>query len=392
MRAWVLLSAVLFSPLALAWEFEPPLTVAAAREGVFHHLEAAGRASLAVNGSTVGLVWEDNRRGQPGIFVALKDGKNFGEPLQVSGGGSAYEPAIAALGAGGFVLAWEEDERIHVRALQDGTLGPVTSVDSTPGRQASLAAAPEGGFVLAWIRRQGPEWVMTREGRVRDGAVRLGKSRPAEADPPEAEKLFPSVVATGAGVAVAWEDRRHGHTRLFHAFAEAGSAYGEVRQLNELLPSRSADFGRGTGVTRVALASGPGEQVAAIWMDKREFEGGYKVYAALSRNGGRDFTANEKVQDVFGDTVPQWHPAIALAPDGTALAAWDDRRDESSDVWLSWRSEQGWSDDLAAGPAYGPGEQSHPVLAFDRSGALHMAWVVRTPKGQTEIRYATARR
>lgn len=378
---------------AFAWEFDTALTVAPAREGVFHHLEAAGRASLAVDGKRVGLVWEDNRRGRPEVYLALKGaGDRFAAPMRISAGGTAYEPAIAALNGGGFVLAWEEDERIHARLVVEGAAGPVVQVDDAPGMQPTLSAGPDGGFVLAWVRKTGPESVLTRSGIAREGVLRLGKVRAVEGEPPAAEKLFPSVAATGIGTVAAWEDRRHGHTRLYYAFAPKGEGFGAIRQLNELIPARSAEFGRGTGVTRVDLSTGDDGQVAAVWMDKREFEGGYKVYAALSRDGGRGFDANEKVQDVFGDTVPQWHPAIAVAPDGLVMAAWDDRRDDSSDVWMSWRTDDGWSDDLPAGPAYGPGEQSHPVLAFDADGVLHMAWVARTPEGLTEIRYATARR
>lgn len=383
----------LLSLPALAWEFAEPVTVSSARANVFHHLEAAGRASLAVSGTDVAVTWEDNRSGRPEVYVALKRAEqNFGEALRVSRGGTAYEPAIAALADDGFVIAWEEEGRVHARAMRDGSLGPVVPVEDAPGTQATLAAAPDGGAVIAWVRGNGAGAVVSAEAALREGGLELSMPAPVEPGLEAPEQLYPSVAVTDSATIVAWEDRRHGHTRLLYAVAPSEGGFGAPQELNERPPSRSEQFGRGTGVTRVALTAGANGEVAAVWMDKREFEGGYKVYAAAHAEARGEFGENAKVQDVFGDTLPQWHPSIALGPDGTAVAAWDDRRDDTSDVWLSWRTENGWSDDVPVDPAYGPGEQSHPVLAFDERGVLHLAWVTRGAEGGTEIRYATARR
>ena len=71
--------------------------------------------------------------------------------------------------------------------------------------------------------------------------------------------------------------------------------------------------------------------------------------------------------------------------------AWDDNRDNTSDIWMSWRTAQGWSDDLAVPPASGPGDQTDPVLAFDGEGRLHVAWIARpSVNGPTRIWYAEA--
>ncbi len=381
---------------AADWAFGPTLSVSGpARPGVFPHLEAAGRASIAVSGGTVAVVWEDNRSGRPAAYVAFKglQALAFSEPRRLSGRAQAYEPAVAALG-GGFVFAWEEDGRVRLRTGAPDQLGPTRAPGWGEGAQATLAAAPDGTAWLAFgATAGGRPHILVARLENRGGALRLSDPRPVEAEPPPAGELYPALAATPAGLNVAWEDRREGHSRIYHAFAPAGGHFGAAGPINELLPSRSGGkFGRGTGVTRVSLAADRKQRLAALWMDKRYFRGGYKVYAALSQDGGEHFGGNEAVQDEFGDNVPQWHPDVAVSPSGQVVAAWDDRRDDTSDVWFSWRLAAGeWSDDRGFAPAYGPGDQTHPVIAFGPQGVLHAAWVERGADGRSAVRYAAAR-
>lgn len=81
--------------------------------------------------------------------------------------------------------------------------------------------------------------------------------------------------------------------------------------------------------------------------DKLDFESSYDVYGGFARSPNLTFGANEKVQDEFGNNFVQWPPAVAANGGGRVAVVWDDDRDGSSDVWLSWRNADGWSDDLA---------------------------------------------
>ncbi|MEJ2344383.1 MAG: hypothetical protein P8076_12660 [Gammaproteobacteria bacterium] len=394
MMRWLwLLSAVAALPVSAAgWQFSAPLAVTGpARPGVFQHLESAGRRNLAVGADSVALVWEDNRGGAPQVYVAFKadQAKGFSAPLQVSAGREAYEPAVAAV-ADGFVVAWEQDGRVWMRRAAPGRLGPARQLDSRPSSQATLAAAADGSrLYAAWVYRDGrARHVAVSRVRIDGGRLQPAPPRPADARAPHYDQLYPSVAVSPDSVTVAWEDRREGHTRLYFTYAETGGDFAPLHPLNALLRPRSRVFGRGTGVTRVALDANARGRVAAVWMDKRHFRGGYDVYAAVSDDGGRHFGPNELAQDMFGDNNPQWHPAVAVAPSGLVVAAWDDPRDGTPDVWLSWRNAGGWSDDLAVPGASGPGAQRSPVLAFDPAGRLHIAWVARAGDGGTRIFYS----
>jgi hypothetical protein len=103
------------------------------------------------------------------------------------------------------------------------------------------------------------------------------------------------------------------------------------------------------------------------------------------------FDINERVPDMFGDNIPQWRPAVAISPAGRMVTVWDDTRDDSPDLWLSWREDDGWSENQAVPAAYGPGAHTAPALAFDPHGGLHLLWTSRTPEGISQLRYVSTR-
>lgn len=396
MRRWLLAATVLlWSAAATAggWVFSDAMPVTPpAQANVFHHLEAAGRGSIAVSGTTTAVVWEDNRDGDPRVRVALrKAGKEFGSSAALSGDTAAYEPAVVALTDQRFLVAWEEAGKIWFRIVSETGVGPRLWTGATGSRHVALASGPDGRAYAAWSQPNGRYFrIVVAELKTQGMQPNVGPAVPADAEAPRGEQLYPSLAAVSDGLVVAWEDRREGHTRLFFTKRQRDGTFGPLGQLNEHRPPPNPELGRGTGVTRVSLA-GNGKRVAATWMDKRDFQGGYDIYAAVSDDGGVSFQANEKVQDLFGDNIPQWHPDVAVGPTGRVMVGWDDPRDEAANVWLSWRQQQGWSDDFSVPGTRGSEHRTHPVLEFDRQGMLHIAWVSRSPQGGTRIWYASGR-
>jgi len=387
--AWALVAA------AQPWTFEAPLPVTKPETTpVFHHLESAGRRNIAVSNGAVGVVWEDNRTGVPAVYAAFKPRgpKGFTSEYRVSGADEAYEPAIAPLADNGFIVAWEEGGQAWVRRVDIRGLGAAVQVSAVGAGQVTLGAF-RGVTYVAWAEQEG-RFHRVRVARLHatESGLQAEPGRAADVAPLQDDQLYPALAVTRDGVVVAWEDRRFGHTRLFYSHAAAGEPFAPYRQLNEL-SGRRAPFGRGSGVARVALATMGGDGIAAAWSDKRDFLSGYDVYAAFSTDGGRTFGRNQKVQDEFGNAITQWHPSIAAHESGTAVVAWDDDRDNTSDIWLSWRTSDGWSDDQAVAGASGPGAQTHPTITLDAEGNLHLAWVERDgADGPTRIRYILGRR
>ncbi|MEF8792883.1 hypothetical protein [Thiohalorhabdus sp.] len=264
------------------------------------------------------------------------------------------------------------------------------------GRHATVAAGAEGAFV-AWAapRESGNRRIVVAPVvRDDDQGLVTGAAERVETDPPQAPQLYPALAVTAEGLVVAWEDRREGHTRIFHAFAPDGAAFTPARAVSEDAGKSGARYGKGSGVTRVVLSRLDGSNVGAAWMDKRHYKSGYDIYAAFSTDGGRHFGPNQPVFDMVGQADPDWHPAIAGGAKAPVAVAWDDARDGNDDVWLSWRTgPKAWSNDLALPGAGGPGHQSHPALAVDARGDLHAAYLAQDEEnGPTRLYYVHGER
>jgi len=389
--------------IAAPWSFGDKIMVAqTSKARTFHHIDSSGRKNIAVSGDTVGVIWEDNRSGVPQVYVVFKSIQPpvFEPEWRVSDAPprahalAAYEPVIVALGAGRFLMGWEQDNSVWVRSGGPKGLDPALKLGRAEAGQIALATGVRGTYA-GWAQPNGRHrQIVTAPLAIRGPgkAASAGAVRPVDPAPPVDEQLYPSLAVTTKGVTVVWEDRRHGHTVLLTSFAEPGKAFGAAVELNEVV-QKSATYGRGSGVTRAALAVSGADQVGAAWMDKRGFSTGYDIYGAISHDGGRRFGKNESVQDSFGDNFSQWHPAISGAADGALAVAWDDDRDGSSDIQLSWKTADGWGENLAVPPASGAGEQTHPSLAIDSRGNLHLIWLDFPEKGQpTRIFYAMGKR
>jgi len=365
---------------------------------IFHHLESAGRKNIAVSGDTVAVTWEDNRSGESQVYVAFKrpgEGR-FGNPQKASAGKEAFEPTVAAMGEGAFVLAWEQDSRIRLRMVEPHEMGPAIRLGDADSVQASLAVAPEGTVRVAWSERRGRHRQIIVAALAIDpaGAPRIAAAPQAvDASGSGAQQQYPSLAVTGRNtMVVAWEDRRHGHTRLYVARSSDGRTFEAPRQLNEAVVAEPGDYGAGTGVMRVTLAATANDQVAAAWLDKRNPRYGYSVYGDLSLDDGRTFGPNDKIQDPSAGTTAQWHPSIAGHGSGLVVIAWDDARRGNPDIWLSWYDGDEWSADTAPPGASGADSESDPTVALDEAGNIHLAWIRRHPhNGPSRILYALGR-
>ncbi len=388
MRALVLLLAVLAAPAHAAWEWSAPLTVnSAAGAAVFPHLESANRQGIAVSGSAVGVVWEDNRDGGPQCYLAVKAPAAAGfEPEVRLSAGECYEPAILALGSGRFLAAWEEDGRVRAQVWPGGAPSVLSAGTAA---QATLAARGEDVYA-AWAEQAGRFKRIVVARLARDGtALQSAEARPVEAAAPADEQGWPALAVTRDGsLTVAWEDRRARHTVPMTSHSRAGGAsFAPPARLSDQKSGSVGGLGAGSGAMRPTLAAW-GDGVAAVWLDKRDFLSGYDVYAAFDPGSGR-FGRNLKVQDSFGDNMAQWHAAV-VAGGGRLLALWDDARDGTADVWLAEWDGQAFGENVAVPAASGPGAQSDPVATVDADGTLHVAWLDRDAEGVTRVRYARA--
>ncbi len=395
---WLLPGSAHASP----WVFSAPTDVSRVHgERVFHHLGSGGRHGIAVSGHRVAVAWEDNRDGVSHCYVAIKHANAgaFDEDRRVSGEAASYEPAVTGLGDGRFAIAWEEGGTVWTRLVDHAGAGPALALAKAPAAHVGLASHPSRGLIAAWSQKEDQHfqvWVGELTVPVNGtGAPIVAARAPVETGAIKADQLYPAIAVLPSGhLAVAWEDRRYGHTVIMAARSEGRHGFPSPVQMNESFwGGRDLGYGRGTGAMRVSLATVGSQEVIAAWADKRDYYSGYDVYAAFSEEQGSRFGANQKVQDGFADGVGQWHPSVSAGPDGAAAVVWDDDREQTPDVWLSWHTSAGWSDDLDVPGASGPGTQVEPAMTLDAGGNLHLAWVEKQDiNAPSRIRYLFARR
>ncbi|MCP3869001.1 MAG: hypothetical protein GY703_13050 [Gammaproteobacteria bacterium] len=379
------------------WEFSSGVPVTEGGQGaVFHHLDSSGRKNIAVSNGLVAVVWEDDRTGQPQVYLAFKrsDELAFSPSIGISTGKEAYEPTVVTVGDDHFLIAWEQDGRIHARTVISGRLGAVTKLSGPGAKQVVLTAWQNTAYGV-WQEKKAdyPRLFFTKIEIGKDGGLRLGQPSPVDTRPAQAPQLYPAIEAGPAGICVVWEDRRAGHTRLYYSHSSPDGRFVPPLELNEYFTNRNS-YDRGSGVTRVSMAGFGQDEVVAAWMDKRRNGRGYGIYSALGTGGGSEFGPNERVQGEEGDEKPHSNPTTAGNTAGEFLVAWDDFRRGTSDIWMSWYNDDlEWSQDLSPSPAGGPGEQTNPSMVLDDQGWLHLAWVSRDkPGGPTRIWYARGRR
>lgn len=383
-RSAVALLACLALPSWAGWRFSEPVEIAMAKPGVFHHLDAAGRTALAVSASQIAIVWEDNRSGASGCYLAI------GHPPRLRefrfGPDGCYEPGIAPLGKGRFALIWSDNQGIHAALADRRGIKPARLIGPS-GSQGVLAQHPKLGLFAAWAKPEG-RWQRLYYAHLAIRSERIAATAvsPIDAAPVQDDQIYPALAANASGLSIAWEDRRKGHTAIYASNTRDGRNWTPPQQINRGSQAQS-NIGRGTGAMRPTLARTGRDRIAAVWLDKRDFLAGYDVYAAFSEHGDGHFGANIKAQDSFGDAIAQWHVATAGNARGDLAIAWDDDRDGNSDIWLTWRTADGFAENISPPPAHGPARQTDPIIALSDAGDLHLVWLERGADDSSRIRY-----
>ena len=374
------IALLLVVPLAQAerWIFIDRIEIPAnAGTGVFHHLEGAGRKHIAVSEGTVGITWEDNSPGAPQVFVSVLDSSagTFNKPLQVSNGAEAFEPAVAALDEQSFILAWEQDSSVHAAIVNSGGVVMRGKLSNNAAGHASVAAH-ERRVAISWREQSSAGWFIKLVTFEVDENLDFENLQPVpvEREPVVKPMQMPSVAVGPAGIGIAWEDRREGHTRMLYSHSADGEQWLPPDSLNEFFSGRT-EYDKGNGSTRVSIAGFAEDEIVSAWMDKRR-GGGWGIFASLGSEGGASYGPNEKVHGPIGDREPHYNPSTAGNVAGDFAVAWDDYRNGDSDVWISYYDDfDEWGDDLGPAIAGGAGEQTHPSIYLDENGDLHLLWL-----------------
>ncbi|MCU0918574.1 MAG: Ig-like domain-containing protein, partial [Planctomycetes bacterium] len=189
------------------------------------------------------------------------------------------------------------------------------------------------------------------------------------------EQCNPALAVSPAGaVYVVWQDYRNGHWDLYGAIrpVDAGNFSAEVQLTNsnrhETEPTIAVDG-----------QASPGIYVA--WQDDRN--GNPDIYVAKSTNGFDTLT----VSRVTTNAAAQTEPVLTIDGGNSAYLFWTDLRDGQADLYGAHQALA--ANDWTNVPVVtGPGAQTQPAVAAAPDGtALHLVWT-DDRSGQPDIYYA----
>ena len=279
-------------------------------------------------------------------------------------------PAIAPDGAGGAIVTWYDwpsgyDSDIYAqRIAADGTVlwtaggVPVCAAVSSQALPA-IAADGAGGAIVSWQdRRSGFDYDIYAQRIAADGAAQWTTDGVLLCTA-YADQLFPNLVSDGAGGAiVTWQDPRYVYLDIF---AQRISADGTV-----LWQANGLDFCGATGEQGHPQIAADGAGGAILTWEDRRNGSQLDVYAQrISAGGAARWTAN----GVAVCTAPglQGSPRLVLTGAGGAIVAWHDARVGPLDIYAQGIDPDG-------GFFFMPTITSIGDLSADQGGKVRVAW------------------
>ncbi|MGE5608344.1 MAG: SdrD B-like domain-containing protein, partial [Bacillota bacterium] len=243
-----------------------------------------------------------------------------------------------------------------------GPVGPEMSLPgSGPLYQYSIAADAEGDFVLAWgtsnaILAQRYDALGKPQGdtfQVNVGPI------------PQFTKSFSLGMDADGDFVVAWyRPSQNGSSAgiLARQFSAGGLPQGDEFAVSLV---------GGTALGNPVIAMAPSGEYAIGWRNSTEYTLLARRYNAAGEAQG------STIQLGATNTQPPENLAIALAPDGSLVAAWDNGQGVSAhprDVWAQRIDAAGTSSGVWRVNSYTDGDQVQPMVAADSAGNFTIAW------------------
>lgn len=296
------------------------------------------------------VVWQDNSgTGGDGSGYSVRaqrydtNGAKIGSEFLVNqnSAGDQYEPKVAGLASGGFVIVWTDNtgdaNGAGVKARIYGPSGsPVggeflmnTDVNDQQW-QPVPEALPGGGFVVTWAHRSGDSSLYAVKGQIFDsGGAKVGAEFRANTTQYLYQDNGKVTALAGGGFVVVWNDFSHlggdssGYSVKGQLFDASGNKVGA-----EFLVNTNTAFDQGVGNRSVSALSSGGFVVAWASNDPAADGSGYAVKAqifdASGAKLGGEFLVNT---NTAGD---QFEPVTLALSGGGFLIAWTDGTGDGS--------------------------------------------------------------
>jgi hypothetical protein len=327
------------------------------------------------------VVWEEDISGNSEVYYkkSTDGGATWtGAKRLTWTAGDSLQPAIAVDSGGALHVVWMDytpgNPKIYYRksstggdswsssrtlTLTGGAAGsPAIAVDSFDNLHMSWNAATLEGTDIFYKKSTdgGASWTPSQRltwtpGISRDPALAVGSS---------------------ANIHVVWEDNAPGNSDIYYRKSgDGGASWSTVRRLT---------WTAGSSISAV-LAVAPSGALHVFWGD--DTPGNDEIYAKRSTDGGDNWTANQRLTWISGDSI---RPAAAVDSSGNLHLFWADAIFGSYDIYYKKSTNGGATWSTIQRLTLNLGYSSYPAVAVDSFGLLHLVWHDTTP-GNGEIFY-----
>ncbi|WP_417525568.1 beta strand repeat-containing protein, partial [Marinovum sp.] len=253
--------------------------------------------------------------------------------VSTTGAGNQFDPSIAALDGGGFVIAYEGPDTssngVYVQAF-DANAAPIGPAQLTSDIQTSsqidpdVTGLPGGGYVVTWHDDYNGSnfYVEDIRARIYDGTgaptggvftvnTTGGDSSSQQTAPTTstiAASADPNGLAAG-GFVIAWENSGDIHAQVYDAF---GTSVGAEFVANTTVASTQSE---------PVVAGLNGGRFVVVWTDQGGADGSAQgVFAQVFEGNGTAVGAEQQVNVEFSST--QHQPAVTATADGGFAVSW----------------------------------------------------------------------
>lgn len=281
------------------------------------------RPSISVNGTTVHLVWCDEIEGNFEIYYkrSTDDGLNWEPNTRLTFDPyRSWAPSMALYGSV-IHIVWPEsrdlNEEVYYKRSSDGgnTWGPDTRLtyDSNGTYYPSVAVSASNVHVVWYDFRIGKRTVFYK--RSTDGGINWGADTQLTFG--TSESYNASVCVSGQVVHVAWHDIRDGNEEIYYKrSSDNGSTWSNDKRLTN-----------NTGISWYPSIAVSGSAVHIVWHDN--VSGNYEIYYIRSTDAGLNW---EPITQLTNDTSQSLRPSIAVL-DSYVHVVWNDFRDGNFEVY-----------------------------------------------------------
>ena len=324
--------------------------------------------SIAVFNSVVHVVWQEMRDGNYEIYYkrSIDGGLTWGADIRLTNSSfDSWNPSIAVSGSVVHVV-WQDNRNgnfeIYYKNSTDGglTWGSDTRLTNDAAVSSTPVVAVSASDVHAAWRdsRDGNDEIYYK--RSADGGLTWGVDTRLTNNIDNSR--YPSLAVSGSSVHLVWNDIRDGNWEIYYkSSANAGNTWSSDTRLTN-------DNNRSEH-TSLAVC---GAFLNVVWMDNRA--GKYAIYFKQSADGGATWNPDLQLTTSPANSV---YPSVAVSSSGVHVT-WVDERDANDEIYYKRNPTAGCNpngslcgqkyNDLNGNGAKDPGEPILTDWQIDLSG------------------------